>query len=90
MTQLGDLVYYRTYSRYLPDEKRREYWWETVARAVDYNCSLIPTTREEAEKNLQNFLKTLEEEELYEECIEVVNLLRDLDKIKEAESEICF
>lgn len=62
MTQLGDLVYYRTYSRYLPDEKRREYWWETVARAVDYNCSLTPTTREEAEQlfdnvfNLRQFL----------------------------------
>ncbi|MBF8983421.1 ribonucleoside-triphosphate reductase, adenosylcobalamin-dependent [Lutibacter sp. B2] len=62
MNQLGNFVYYRTYSRWLPDEKRREYWWETVKRAVEYNCSLVPTTREEAEKlydniyNLRQFL----------------------------------
>lgn len=62
MTQLGELVYYRTYSRYLEDKGRREYWWETVRRAVEYNCSLIPTSREEAEKlydnifNLKQFL----------------------------------
>lgn len=63
MSELGSFVYYRTYSRYLPDKKRREYWWETVARAVDYNCSLQDsTTREEAEElfdnmfNLRQFL----------------------------------
>ncbi len=61
-TELGEFVYYRTYSRWLPEEHRREYWWETVKRAVEYNCSLAPTTREEAEKlydnvyNLRNFL----------------------------------
>ena len=33
MNQLGNFVYYRTYSRWLPDEQRREYWWETVRRA---------------------------------------------------------
>ncbi len=62
MNQLGSFVYYRTYSRWLPEENRREYWWETVRRAVEYNCSLVPTTREEAEKlfdnifNLRQFL----------------------------------
>jgi ribonucleoside-diphosphate reductase alpha chain/ribonucleoside-triphosphate reductase len=62
MKQLGNLVYYRTYSRWLPKEKRREYWWETVRRAVEYNCSLVPTTKAEAEKlydnifNLRQFL----------------------------------
>ena len=62
MKQLGNFVYYRTYSRWLPEEGRREYWWETVKRGVEYNCSLIPTTREEAEKlfdnvyNLKQFL----------------------------------
>lgn len=55
MNPLGEFVYYRTYSRWLPEEKRREYWWETVARAVDYNCSLADgTTREEAEKLYAN------------------------------------
>lgn len=62
MKQLGSFVFYRTYSRWLPDEKRREYWWETVRRAVEYNCSLVPTTKREAEKlfdnvfNLRQFL----------------------------------
>ena len=55
MSELGNFVYYRTYSRYLPDKKRREYWWETVARSVDYNCSLQEsTTREEAEELFDN------------------------------------
>jgi len=62
MNQLGNFVYYRTYSRWLPEEQRREYWWETVKRSVEYNCSLVPTSREEAEKlydniyNLRQFL----------------------------------
>ena len=60
--QLGSFVYYRTYSRYLRQEKRRERWWETVARAVDYNCSLGPCTKKEAQDlfdlvyNLKGFL----------------------------------
>ena len=54
MTQLGDLVYYRTYSRFLDKLGRREYWWETVRRAVEYNCSLIKTTKEEAEELFDN------------------------------------
>lgn len=54
MKQLGNFVYYRTYSRWLPEEKRREYWWETVRRAVEYNCSLVPTTKDEAERLYDN------------------------------------
>jgi ribonucleoside-diphosphate reductase alpha chain/ribonucleoside-triphosphate reductase len=54
MQQLGSFVYYRTYSRWLPKEKRREYWWETVRRAVEYNASLVPTTRDEAERLFDN------------------------------------
>ncbi|MBN2259293.1 MAG: ribonucleoside-triphosphate reductase, adenosylcobalamin-dependent [Clostridiales bacterium] len=54
MNQLGSFVYYRTYSRWLPSEKRREYWWETVRRAVEYNASLVPTTRDEAERLFDN------------------------------------
>lgn len=50
MHQLGDFVYYRTYSRWLPEEKRREYWWETVRRAVEYNCTITKTNRSEAEE----------------------------------------
>jgi len=62
MNQLGNFVYYRTYSRWLPTEKRREYWWETVRRSVEYNANLGPTTQDEAERlfdnifNLRQFL----------------------------------
>lgn len=54
MEQLGSFVYSRTYSRYLPKYGRREFWWETVRRAVEYNCSLAPTSREEAERLYDN------------------------------------
>ena len=54
MNQLGSFVYYRTYSRWIQNEQRREYWWETVKRAVEYNCSLVPTSKEEAEKIYEN------------------------------------
>ncbi|NCD07650.1 MAG: ribonucleoside-triphosphate reductase, adenosylcobalamin-dependent, partial [Spirochaetia bacterium] len=54
MNQLGSFVYYRTYSRWLNVENRRENWWETVRRAVEYNCSLAPTSKEEAEEIFDN------------------------------------
>ncbi|MCL2111704.1 MAG: ribonucleoside-triphosphate reductase, adenosylcobalamin-dependent [Clostridiales bacterium] len=54
MNQLGSFVYYRTYSRWAPEEKRREYWWESVRRAVEYNCSLVPTAKAEAEQLYRN------------------------------------
>jgi ribonucleoside-diphosphate reductase alpha chain/ribonucleoside-triphosphate reductase len=54
MSQLGNFVYYRTYSRWVQEEHRREYWWETVRRAVEYNCSLVPTSKEEAEQLYRN------------------------------------
>jgi ribonucleoside-diphosphate reductase alpha chain/ribonucleoside-triphosphate reductase len=47
MTELGMFVYYRTYSRWLDGEKRREYWWETVRRTVEYIFSL----EQEIDKN---------------------------------------
>jgi ribonucleoside-diphosphate reductase alpha chain/ribonucleoside-triphosphate reductase len=63
MNELGAFVFYRTYSRWLPDEQRRETWAETVRRAVEYNCQLVPgVSREEAQKlfdnvyNLRQFL----------------------------------
>lgn len=40
MNELGMFVYYRTYSRFLPNKKRRETWKETVRRAVEYNNQL--------------------------------------------------
>lgn len=62
MTDLGKFVYYRTYSRLVHEEHRREYWWETVRRAVEFNTKLAPTSKEEAQKlfdnifNLKQFL----------------------------------
>jgi len=53
-TQLGQFVYYRTYSRWLQLEKRREYWWETVRRAVEFNCNLVKTNQREAEALYDN------------------------------------
>ena len=55
MSELSTLVYYRTYSRWLPEEQRRETWKETCARAVEYNCSLAPgTSKSEAEALFDN------------------------------------
>ena len=55
MSELSKLVYYRTYSRWLPEEQRRETWKETCARAVEYNCSLAKgTTKKEAEALFHN------------------------------------
>lgn len=54
MGQLGNFVYYRTYSRWIQSENRRENWWETVRRAVEYNCSLFPTNTDEAEELFDN------------------------------------
>ena len=40
MNPLGQFVYLRTYSRWLPNEGRRETWRETVRRATEYNVGL--------------------------------------------------
>lgn len=40
MNALGQFVYYRTYSRYLPEEGRRETWKETCRRSTEYNVGL--------------------------------------------------
>lgn len=41
---LGQFVYLRTYSRYLPNKRRRETWKETVTRVVEYSMSLDTIT----------------------------------------------
>lgn len=40
MNDLGKFVFYRTYSRFIPELKRRESWKETVRRSVEYNVRL--------------------------------------------------
>ncbi len=55
MGALGSFVYYRTYSRFMDEVGRREEWWETVARAVEYNMSLVPGgDKAEAEELFDN------------------------------------
>lgn len=51
---LGSFVYYRTYSSWLPELGRRETWFESVKRMVEFNCGLAPTSKEEAEKLFHN------------------------------------
>jgi len=36
LSAMGEFIYYRTYSRWLPEEKRRETWIETVDRYIDF------------------------------------------------------
>lgn len=58
-TELGKFVYLRTYSRPLHEEGRREEFWETIARVVDYNVGLAKwktqlQAQQEAEKLYDN------------------------------------
>ena len=54
MGELGNFVFYRTYSRFINSLGRREYWYETVKRAVEYNASIAPTSIDEAEELYDN------------------------------------
>ncbi|OOM73864.1 adenosylcobalamin-dependent ribonucleoside-triphosphate reductase [Clostridium puniceum] len=40
LSNIGEFVYLRTYSRYLDNKKRRENWFETVLRTTEYNIEL--------------------------------------------------
>jgi ribonucleoside-triphosphate reductase len=40
MNALGKFVFYRTYSRFLPEKGRRETWKETCRRSAEYNVGL--------------------------------------------------
>ncbi len=52
-TSLGEFIYYRSYSKWMTEEGRRETWIETVDRYVDFMT-----------KNLGNKLKTHEYDEI--------------------------
>lgn len=71
LTELGEFVYYRTYSRWLENKGRREYWHETVKRAIEYNIALeykwmrdigfsidLKAMRDEAKKLFVNIYET--------------------------------
>lgn len=71
LNELGEFVYYRTYSRWLPEKNRREMWQETCKRAINYNMNLskkhlekinfpvnISSLRKEAQKLFKNMYET--------------------------------
>jgi ribonucleoside-triphosphate reductase len=71
LNELGEFVYYRTYSRWLEHRGRREFWHETVKRAIEYNMALgykhmrdigykinLKEMKEEAEKLFKNIYET--------------------------------
>lgn len=71
MTELGAFVYYRTYSRWLPDKKRRETWKETCRRAVEYNVGL-------AVKHVEKIGYTVDMEQYRKEAEELFDSMFNL------------
>lgn len=48
---MGEIVYKRTYSRIIPEEKRNEEWWETVQRCIEGAQAIgADYTKKEAER----------------------------------------
>lgn len=52
LSNIGEFVYLRTYSRYLNDKKRRENWFETVLRTTEYNIELGLNFKKEHNLNI--------------------------------------
>ena len=77
MNELGAFVYYRTYSRWLPEKRRRETWKETCTRAVEYNLGLEVQHR--INSNTMNYLKkkriAREAEELFDNMFNLKQFL---------------
>lgn len=66
MNELGAFVFYRTYSRFLPELGRRETWKEAVARAVDYNVGITLDQFEQNEYKAPREQIKLEAEKLFD------------------------
>jgi hypothetical protein len=60
LTEIGEFVFYRTYSRWLEERGRREYWHETVKRAIEYNMALELKHQERIGRNV-DFVKMRQE-----------------------------
>ena len=73
-TELGKFVYYRTYTRPIPEQNRRERWWETVARVVDFNIGLELT----ALKKQGRVITELEMDRLRKEAMEIYDNIYNL------------
>lgn len=72
-TEMGKIVYYRTYSRPVEAENRRERWWETVARVVEFSSWL----EKEAISKVRSYTKQ-DEERLKEEAANIFDLMFNL------------
>jgi ribonucleoside-triphosphate reductase len=66
MNALGKFVYFRTYSRFLPEKGRRETWKETCRRAVEYNVGLSVKHLEKIGYTVDNEKHREEAEDLFE------------------------
>ena len=66
MNQLAQFVFYRTYSRWLPGEKRRETFKEAISRAVNYNVSISKKQFEDNNIPVPMEQITLEAETLFD------------------------
>jgi len=64
MTELGEFVYVRTYSRWLPEKGRREKWLETITRTIEYNIGLELEYLETEQPwlNFETIIKGMKEE----------------------------
>jgi len=58
---LGNFVYLRTYARWLEDKQRREHWYETVRRVVEYSLSLYqgPSTACELQQEAEQLFDAM-------------------------------
>lgn len=73
-SELGKFVYYRTYSRPVLEENRRERWWETVARVVDFNIGLQVSSMQKSGIRVSD----LELQKLREEAEKMYKMMYDL------------
>lgn len=76
MNSLGKFVYLRTYSRYKKLDGRREFWKETVKRAVEYNMIM------ELEHCVRNGLAVTKQrrERMKREAVELFESMYNLDQ----------
>ena len=58
---LGHFVYLRTYSRWLPEYGRREHWYETCRRVVEYSMGLYqgPATYEQLQSEAEQLFDAM-------------------------------
>ena len=66
MKEIGSFVFYRTYSRWIDAEGRRETWKETVTRSVEYSIRVGIKQLKKSRSRLPQKLIQQEAEELFD------------------------